>query len=267
VPRTGRVLANAVTLDDFSHTAIVGSHNQKLHIVRLEGDGPNRQLETHLGEGPVNCVRVARHPRYQGDVFAACYSGAIARVDRAGSIQGFIRVHDGAVKSLRMHPTEPLGVSCSADGGLLSWELSGNLINRFPGHMAIVDDVDIDPSGTWISSVSRDFTLKIYELHSGKLIDSLPLGRQSPKAVKFLDSQTVVVTNYWGSLIRFDLVTGRVLTRQIAKNGISAVAQSREGLVAVSYDGGAYLVRSDDLTVINSLRCMSQRLQPSPLFD
>ena len=69
-------------------------------------------------------------------------------------------VHEGAVKALRLHPTKPIGVSCSADGSLHSWDFDGNVIRRFVGHMAIVDDVDIEPSGQRIVSVSRDFTAK-----------------------------------------------------------------------------------------------------------
>jgi WD40 repeat protein len=261
------MLANAVTLDDRRHVVISGCHDQKLRMTRLDGRGPHEEEEVFIGEGPINSVRVARQPGFDGQVFAACYSGAIVRIDSAGSVVDRYRLHDGAVKALCLHPTESVGASCSADGGLLSWDFSGRLLNVFPGHMAIVDDVDMDPTGTWIASVSRDFTMKVYELHSGTLLSSFALGRRSPKSVCFLDPKTVVVTNYWGSLIRIDLDNGGVISNQIAKNGISAVAKGRDGLIAASYDGGVYLVRPDDLSVVNTLRSMVQRLQPSPLFQ
>jgi WD40 repeat protein len=266
-PVSGRMLANAVTLDDDRHLVISGCHDQKLRMTRLDGQGSHKEEDIFIGQGPINSLRIAHQPDYDGEVFAACYSGAIVRVDQEGSIIGKIRLHDGAVKALCLHPTKSVGASCSADGGLLSWDFSGRLLNVYPGHMAIVDDVDMDPTGTLIASVSRDFTMKVYELSSGKLIYSFALGRRSPKSVCFLDPHTVVVSNYWGSLIRIDLESGRVLSNQIAKNGISAIARGRDGLVAVSYDGGAYLVRPDDLKVVNSLRSMIQRLLPSPLFQ
>ncbi len=109
--------------------------------------------------------------------------------------------------------------------------------------MAIVDDVDIDPGGNLITSVSRDFTMKVYRIDDGKLLHSFSLGHRSPKGVCFFDPQTVIVTNYWGALLRVDLASGEVLTRQIAENGISAVARSGDQLIAVSYDGVAYRVR------------------------
>lgn len=98
------------------------------------------------------------------------------------------------------------------------------------------------------------------------LLQSLSLGRRSPKAVCFLDPKTVIVTTYWGALIRVDLETEKMLTRPIAENGISAVAKAGNHLVAVSYDGAAYLVRSDNLTVVNTLRGMTQRLRPSGII-
>ena len=266
-PAFGRMLANAVTLDDVRHVVVSGCHDQKLRMTWLNGQGSHKEEELFIGEGPINSVRIARQPDYDGEIFAACYSGAIVRISREGSIIGKFLLHEGAVKALCLHPTKSVGASCSADGGVLSWDFSGRLLNLYPGHMAIVDDVDMDPTGTWIASVSRDFTMKVYELASGKLIHSFALGRRSPKSVCFLDPNTVVVTNYWGSLIKIDLESGRVLSNQIAKNGISAVAKGRDGLVAVSYDGGAYLVRPDDLKVVNSLRSMIQRLQPSTLFE
>ncbi len=265
-PRAGRMLANAVTMDDSYKLVVSGAHDQKLHLFdKLDASLAN-EIELRIGEGPINCVRVAHHPGYEGQVFVACYSGAIVRVDRSGKIAGTIRVHDGAVKALRLHPQKPLGVSCSADGALLSWDFGGNLLERFPGHMAIVDDVDIDPSGNSIVSVSRDFTAKVYRLEDGKLLHSFPLGRRSPKGVCFLDPDTVIVTNYWGSLLRIDLPSETVLTRPIAHNGISAIARSGDHLVAISYDGVAYLVSPTDLQVKNTLRSMQQRLEPSHLI-
>jgi WD40 repeat protein len=263
-PASGRMLANAVTLDDAGGRVVTGAHDHTLHLFARQGDRLADEIEVRLGEGPINSVRVAHHAGHEGEVFAACYSGAIVRVGRDGAVRGTIRVHDGAVKALRLHPREPFGVSCSADGALLAWGFDGALRERFRGHMAIVDDVDIDPSGRFIASVGRDFTLKVYDLADGRLLHSVSLGRRSPKAVLFWDPRTVIATNYWGALLRVDLDTESVLARQIAENGFSAAARCGDHLVAVSYDGAAYLVRPGDLSVVRTLRGLTQRLQPSP---
>lgn len=260
-PESGRVLMNAVAFDDARGRVITGAHDHRLHIFGAAAGGLDREKELHLGEGPINCIRIAGNPRYEGDAFVACYSGAIVRVDPDGTIKDRIRVHDGAVKALRIHPGAPLGVSCSADGLLVSWTLDGHLHRRYAGHTAIVDDVDIDPSGSMIASAGRDFVLKVHGLESGVLLHAIRLGRRSPKSICFVDETTVVVGDYWGGLIRVDLDRQRISRATIARNGISSLSRSGEFLAVSSYDGTIYLVRPDDLHVVNRLSAMQQRIQ------
>lgn len=258
-PAAGRVLMNAVTLDERAGLLVAGAHNHALHVFRLEGERLTGEVKVPLGRGPVNCVRVAHSPGYEREIFAACYDAAIVRATPEGELRAAIEVHEGAVKSLRLHPERPLGVSCGADNLLLSWTLDGRLAERFLGHTAIVDDVDIDPAGVRIASVSRDFTLKVYELDGGRLQHSVALGRRSPKAVCFYANDVVIVSDYWGALIRVELNGERVTRRQIARNGISSLSRSGGRLVAASYDGSVYLVDPEDLSVVRSLEAMAQR--------
>ena len=259
-PASGRMLMNAVTLDETYGLVVAGAHDHKLHIFRKVESELRDEVEVALGQGPINCIRVAHNRGVAGEIFAACYSGAIAHVTPRGEIKRMIRVHEGAVKALRIHPTKNLGVSCGADNLLLSWSLAGELIERFPGHTAIVDDVDIDPTGEFIASTSRDFTVKVYSLHDGKLRHSVLLGHRSPKSLSFWSPGIVIIGDYWGALIKVDLASGQVTRRTIARNGISSLARSGAYLVAASYDGAAYLVRPDDLTVVQTIRAMTQRL-------
>jgi len=260
VPDGGGVLMNAVTLDDASGRVISGAHDHRLRIW-CRGDGALRDEQAiALGEGPINSVRVSHQAESEGDAFVACYSGAIVRVDRHGAIRHKFAAHDGAVKSLRLHPRQPVGVSGCADGTLASWRFDGTPLQRFPGHMAIVDDLDIDPAGRRVASAGRDFSLKLHDLDSGRLLESFPLGRKSPKGVCFFDDDTVVVTNYWGELFRLDIPSGRLIHAQIAENGISAAVRCGAFLAATSYDGAVYLVDPRDLSVVNTLRVMWQRV-------
>ncbi len=265
-PTTGPVLANAVVLDDKHGLVAAGCHDQKVVLFdKLDGSLRPR-WELPLGEGPINCLRVAQSRGCEGQIFAACYSGAVVCIGPEAEILSRARPHDGAVKALRLHPEDRRGVSCCAGGSLRSWNFAGEILHDFPGHLAIVDDVDIDPSGKLIASVSRDFTMNVYDLSEGRLLRSFSLGRRSPKAVCFFDSDSVIVSNYWGSLTRFDWRGDTVVSRCIAENGISSLSRAGDHLIAVSYDGGAYLVRPSDLRVVGELRGMRQRLVPSPLI-
>lgn len=259
-PLSGRRLMNAVTADPSRRRVLTGAHDHKLHLFEHGPGELSGEIEVALGEGPINCIRVAHHPGYEGDAFVACYSSAIVRVAPDGEVRGRFHVHEGAVKALRLHPHQPMGASCGADGLLLTWTLEGELVERLHGHMAIVDDVDIDPTGERVASVSRDFTLKVYSFADGKMLASLPLGHQSPKSMCFWDRDTVLVGNYWGYLLKADLESGKVTRARIAPNGISSVARCNGHLAATSYDGAVYLVRPEDLSVANSLRAMTQRV-------
>ena len=63
-----------------------------------------------------------------------------------------------------------------------------------------------------------------------------------------------------------DLGTGEIRSRPVAKNGIGGIARCGAHVVVVSYDGAAYLVDPATLEVVNTLRCMTQRLQASALI-
>jgi WD40 repeat protein len=259
-PGSGRILMNAVTLDEEYGMVAAGAHDNRLHLFRIDGGRLVDEVEAPLGEGPINSVRIARHPGHERETFVACYSGAIVRVGADGAVRGTIHVHEGAVKALRLHPERRVGVSCGADGLLLSWSFDGELREHYRGHMAIINDVDLSPRGDRLASVSRDFSMKVFDVESGRLHHSVGIGRKSLKSVLFWDDETVVVGDYWGGLIRVDLATERVVRRVVARNGISAVARAGAHLVAVSYDGTAYLVRPGDLEVVNRLGMMRQRL-------
>ncbi|MES2058252.1 MAG: WD40 repeat domain-containing protein [Pseudomonadota bacterium] len=257
-PRGGRVLMNAVTRDPTTDRILAGAHDHRLHIFA----GPNLETvaQMPLGQGPINSIRVAHCAGHEGAAFAACYSGAIVRISPDGQDVSVHALHDGAVKALRLHPHDPLGVSCSADGGLLSWTLSGEIVHRFAGHTAIVDDVDIAPAGDRIASASRDFTLNIYDIADARLTHSIELGRRSPKSLCFWDDRTVIVGDYWGALVKIDLETGRLVRRTIATNGLSSLSRCGDALIVTSYDGGAYRVSVENLTVENSYHAMIQRI-------
>lgn len=271
-PRTGRMLMNAVALDERHHRVLAGAHDHRLHWYRLQHGQLVDEHELFLGEGPINSIAISGHPDAQadghagsqadgpGDAFVGCYSGAICRVTSDGTVRARLRIHDGAVKAVRLHPERPLGASCSADGALLTWTLSGEIIHRLSGHTAIVNDVDLDPAGRRLASVSRDFTLKIYDVATGRLAHSFTLGRRSLKSVCFVSDQFVLVGDYWGSLIRVALDSGAVTKRTIARNGISSLTRCSDFVVAASYDGRMYVVRPETLDVIVQLGAMRQRL-------
>lgn len=258
-PPSGRMLMNAVALDATHRRVVAGAHNQRLHFYQLEPQRLSSQLEVDLAEGPINFIEIARQPEIDGHIFVACYSGKVVHLSPEGQILAKLPVHDGAVKSVRLHDARPLGFSCSASGQLHSWTLDGEIVERYLGHTAIINDLDVDPQGKFLVSVSRDFTLKMYEVDGGRLRSSFALGSRSLKSVCLMSSRVAIVGDYWGYLIRVDLETGAVRRKSIARNGISSLSRCGELLVAASYDGGLYGVHPDTLEISQQLIAGEQR--------
>lgn len=266
-PRSGRMLMNAVALDEERHTVIAGAHDHRLHRFRIQDGDLRDGSELFLGEGPINSIAISAYPDLPGEAFVGCYSGTICRVTSDGALRARMRIHDGAVKAVRLHPARPLGASCSADGALMTWTLAGEIVHRLSGHTAIVNDVDLDPTGRCLASVSRDFTLKIYDVTTGKLEHSFPLGRRSLKSVCFVSEQLVLVGDYWGSLIRVALDSGVATSAVVARNGISSLTRCADLVVAASYDGTVYAVQPETLAVVQRLGAMRQRLDDEKDFS
>lgn len=259
-PASGRMLMNAVAFDQDQGVVVAGAHDHRLHRFRLADRKLSEIGALSLAEGPINSIAISTYPDLLGEAFVGCYSGAICRVAPDGEVRARIRIHDGAVKAVRLASRQPFGASCSADGGLLTWTLSGEVIHRLSGHTAIVNDVDLDPAGTRLASVSRDFTLKIYDVASGRLEQSFALGQRSLKSVCFVSDRVVLIGDYWGSVIRVTLDSGEVTKVVVARNGISSLTRCADFVIAASYDGSLYAVRPETLTVAHQLEAMRQRL-------
>jgi WD40 repeat protein len=264
-PEQGRVLMNAATFCPIKKQVITGAHNQHLYFFAGQSQELEQKLQVCLSEGPINSIRTSSLAGHEGEMFVACYSGCLAHLDADGVLINKIAAHENAIKAVALHPTLPIGVSCCAGGGLISWDYSGKILKTYAGHTAIVDGVDIDPSGRFIASAGRDFTLKIHGLDDGVLYHCIHLGRRSPKSLCFVAPDVVIVTNYWGELLRVSLADGKVMRQSIAKNGISSITRHGVHFAAASYDGGVYLVEAQQLSVLNVLRSMTQQIA-APAF-
>jgi len=273
-PGVQRVLMNAVCLSPAraSHPSATllwtGAHDHRLRVLGVEGEQLVGETELMLSEGPINCIRVLPldpcEPQAALEAFVACYSGALVKVGWYGPgdlrIERKMQLHNGAVKALRLHSDGQRAISGAADGSLHVWRLDGELLDRLAGHTAIIDDVDFDPSGEFVASVSRDFTVNVYHFDSGRLVHSILLGRESPKCVLFWDRDTVLIGNYWGDILRVDLRDERISKSRIATNGIASLARCGPNLAAVSYDGSLSLLEPSSMELLSQLHCLQQKL-------
>ncbi len=275
-PAQGRVLMNAVEVSPDGRVAAAGTHDGRVLLYSLSEGAPELRASAELGCGPVNSLSFRGGPVQSGgeggelerEVFAGCYSGAIVALRGDGVVRDRIELHEGAVKAICLFARGSRGVSCGADGLLLSWSTQGELLERFVGHTAIINDVDVDPGGRYLASISRDFSLKIWELETGKLLHIHLFGRRSLKSVCFFGSNLVVVGDYWGAVHSVELDSGKHRHKPLARNGISALARCGDEILATSYAGATFLVDPVTLDERKRFVAMDQRVDAAePVAD
>ncbi len=258
-PATGRVLMNGIAIHPSGSTVVGGAHDHAIHVWERRDGELRCRAHTALGHGPINTIQI-RTGHGEPEAFVGCYSGHVVRVGLDGTVHGALRCHDGAVKSLRLHPHLPLGLSCAADGTLHAWNFDGRIRQRYLGHRAIINDLDIEPTTARVASVGRDFALNVFDLDAGTLLESFDLGRRSLKCVCFFDADTIFVGDYWGQVIRVSLAEREIRRLSVAGNGLSAIKRAGDHVVACSYDGAVYRLDPQRLAVVDVLRAMQQRL-------
>lgn len=259
LPARGAVLANAVALSTRHGIAAVGTHDQRVLIFDLDrATAPERVID--LREGPINAIAVQDLGGADFSLFVACYEGCVARVASNGEVLARHRLHHSAVKAVRLHPTQPLGLSCDAERVMLVWDLDGHVKHELIGHTALINDADLDPTGAFVASVARDFTLKLWALDTGRLLRSVPIGKRSLKSVCYATDDTVLVGDYWGHLHAVDLPSGKVISCRLARNGVSSLARCGDLVAACSYDGSVHLVEPATLETRAQLVAMRQRV-------
>ncbi len=260
-PESGRVLMNAVAFCPDNKHVITGAHNHNLYLFNNHRQQLKQKRHIELNEGPINCIRVSALNEHKGEIFVACYSGILAHLSNEGQLLNKIPVHESTIRALALHPLHPAGVSCCSDGVLASWNYNGKFLREYAGHNAIINDVDIDPSGRFIASVGRDCILKVHGFADGILYHSIHLGRCTPTSLCFVNPHLVIVSNYQGELIRVCLDDGTTIRQTVAQNGISSIARHGEHYAVSSYDGSVYLIDQNQLTVLNSLHLMTQQIE------
>ena len=96
---------------------------------------------------------------------------------------------------------------------LLANGLTGETLRRIAAHPKPVRSADITPDGKLVASGSQDYTAKIWNAQTGKLVDTLPTMRGSYQVVGFSPDGTLLAGGSEEALVLWD-VTGRKLKFQ-----------------------------------------------------
>jgi len=123
------------------------------------------------------------------------------------------------------------------------WSIDGKLIKTFsPLHEDQVKSLEFSPDGQIIASASLDGTIKLWNIKSGKLIQTIKNNNGAFYAVVFIDNKTIVSASgdgtikFWslnGKLLKPTLEghTDKVLNLDVSWNGKIIASTSADGTV------------------------------------
>ena len=207
-------------------------------------DGTNRITRSH-GDAPLRIIHSVSHGL---ELYALAFSPNSRQLIVAGGRKsdGLIHVIDlgsedmtvrqarqpEVFRSVNYSPDGRVFAAASADGtiSLMATQPQPAFIN-LEGHDGDVWAVDVSPDGQYIASGSLDQTAKIWEMKTGRLVNTIPV-HFPVVAVAFTADSRHLVTNAHGDTARVWPVEGGEATLQLSGHGalVRSVATDPMGL-------------------------------------
>lgn len=207
---------------------------QRLYTAGAEGVvrvwNPQGQELQRLGQTKAWLFAVAASPKGQ---FAAGGLDGLARVWGPGATE---RVHDArsGVFSLAFHPKTGALVVGQRNGGIRSWDASGQYVRGWEAHQFAVSALAYSPDGQRLLSGGQDGQVVLWQ--ENQALRRIDIGH--PVLALAAASQTLLVGDDSGYAQFFDLATGkRLRVIEPPAAAVSSLAYSPNGQMLAS--GGA----------------------------
>jgi Tol biopolymer transport system component len=185
----------------------------------------------------------------------------------AAGLDGFVTVWDLTTRKTRFtfhgHPHTALAVALSADSKTLAsvggdtgkGGTPGEAIVRdlttgteratLKGHTSVVESVAISPNGKTVATGSWDWSVRLWDAHTGKLLRKLPTNAGGGMSVQFSPDGKVLAAvacnlpNGAGTILLWDPDTGKLIRRIHFSRAMACVGFSPDGktLVTGCWDG------------------------------
>lgn len=120
-------------------------------------------------------------------------------------------------------------ISSAWDKKIKLWDLatSAEAIN-FSGHNKLITNTDISADSKYLASCSADFTVKIWEISTGKVISSFDV-EETPTAVKFSPDGTGVLCGFKNGTVRLLYLKPKGRIKNFLTNNSMALSSAISG--------------------------------------
>ncbi|ETO20032.1 WD-40 repeat protein [Reticulomyxa filosa] len=168
-----------------------------------------------------------------------------------------IEIIAGIVTFATFSPDSNKILWCSYDKIIRLWDIaSKKVMQKFEGHLSIVEEAQFSNDGLTIVSASADHTIRMWDVGSGNILRVLRGHLDKVTGIHFsFDDQTLVSCSWDETIQLWDVISGKRLKQIKAHtNGVTRVQFSPDGQTIVSC--------SDDKTIrlwdVNSGRMLQQ---------
>lgn len=224
-------------------------------------------LETVLGKGWMTDADRSS----DGQTIAISSSTGIwfYSADNLHNEQFYIPSDSAPVSSVALSDDSQYVVEGRWDNRVYVWSLAdlSQSANVLRGHRGFVNDVAISPASSMVASASSDKTVRLWNIETGKLIQTLEGHQHSVTAIDFSPNGQLVASGsrdhtvkLWntdtGELVQqFDDVDKAVVDVRIADDGIALIAlyENQQRYIYDIVTGQTISVVSDDSETLNAL--------------
>ncbi len=224
-------------------------------------------LETVLGKGWMTDADRSS----DGQTIAISSSTGIwfYSADNLHNEQFYIPSDSAPVSSVALSDDSQYVVEGRWDNRVYVWALAdlSQPKNVLRGHLGFVNDVAISPASSMVASASSDKTVRLWNIETGKLIQTLEGHQHSVTAIDFSPNGQLVASGsrdhtvkLWntdtGELVQqFDDVDKAVVDVRIADDGIALIAlyENQQRYIYDIVTGQTISVVSDDSETLNAL--------------
>lgn len=155
-----------------------------------------------------------------------------------GEMLHVVKAHTHTVHSLILSTDKQTLISCSSDKTIKLWNLKTLKSISIISHSAPITCIAISPNGKYIASGGFDQSIILWDISTGKKINTFAGHRAQISSVSFsCDSQIIASTSTDGALKLWQISTGEELNIGTSKINVAKFSEVSKSLICANSEG------------------------------